>query len=249
MTALQQNVHRLSNRTNRIAPERWLTPTSTEHRGIKIIVGTNAFFRAEAKGEHDCNVAVGFVPAWGTLIASRLLLDPSWTKNVKAFDQIALQPPLLASAHLEKPRCFNPSKKLTKFVREVIVRTGGAEDVEAEAQEMIRNAVVRLFNTMAASVRDSGKEPPYALAEERKFADPIAKALLFRVPVGVYDGTKFLEQLLIEVSHAAMRGHIRGPFWRVTADTSGVLRIQVQTKADADISRESQFDAPVAELG
>lgn len=128
---------------------------------------------------------------------------------------------------IEKPRYFIPSAKLTKYVMHLVPNQNLHAEMVVEAQDLIRNGVVRLFHTLAASVRDSGREPPYALAEGGVFADPIAKAILFRLPVGYIKAAAFFEQLLLEVAIAAKANLIRGPFWKVTADSPGVLRLVV----------------------
>lgn len=131
----------------------------------------------------------------------------------------------------EVPTRFVPSLSLAKFLREALTQSGIVSNVDEAAQEMIRNSVLGLFNVLALSVRDSGKEPPYPLAENREFAEAIKKALLHRLPLKVSQAGSFFAQLHFEVSLATKKSLIRGPFWRVKTDLNGALHLEVDSKA------------------
>jgi hypothetical protein len=154
----------------------------------------------------------------------------------KLFDEDSLQPPLpdpVQSQTLEfrvHPDKFVPSPALTAFVRDALLHMSVEGDIETEAQALIRNAVLRLFNTMAGSVKAQGRAPPYPLSENHKFANPVAKAILARLPIGVYEQGAFLNQLEKEVSAATDDGLIQGPFWRVVRTSDGTMEMRIQPK-------------------
>lgn len=190
--------------------------------------------------ELDAGLSIEMVPAWAENLPE--MVKVSFESAQKTYRPTP--PPEVA----RKPQRFDPSPALIAYVMEAVAQTGVSGSIGIAAKDMIRNAVLGLFNTMAASVRDSGKPPPYALAEGGKFANSVAKALLFRVPVGVYEGPSFLAQLEREVSAAAKDGLIRGAFWRVVSQSTGALQIEVQPAQKVPVDTEPYRRAEVMKI-
>lgn len=140
------------------------------------------------------------------------------------------------------PESFLPSLALAKYLKEVLHQTGCNGDLDTAAQQLIKKAVLGLFNTLASSVQDSGRSPPYPLANRHEFSDPITKALLHRIPIKFSDANVFFEQLRFEVALAAKRGLIRGPFWTLEPDRENFLHIKVDPKNHQTTSASSSAE-------
>jgi hypothetical protein len=198
-------------------------------------------FIAKGLASDSKNVRVYVLKETGATIQSGFA-PPDWVRWYphfeKDFNEVALQV-LIPTPRQPKADRFEPSSTLIAYVKKAVEQAGVHDDVESAAKEMVRNAVVRLFNTMATSVRDSGKPAPYPVAEDGRFANPVAKALLFRVPVGVYEAPAFLAQLEREVVSAAKQGLVRGPFWRLDASPTGSLVLEVQQPRPHDTPEDT----------
>ncbi len=174
----------------------------------------------------------GFLRAWKSI---ELLEARQAFLSLDEFHKIHIKPDRRSRAP-ELPsirKDFSPSDELCRFVllaEEKVPKEGKISNLtESEVRDRrdhIVNAACGLFQAIADSIQRQGKTR-FQVGEEGRFEDAVAKALLFRIRVGVYGQAAFLENLFSEFSSSSVSG--RG--WRLSIeDPDALVLVTLETR-------------------
>lgn len=122
---------------------------------------------------------------------------------------------------------FIPSVALAKFVKlesDSDLSENSVESFTHQAAEHIKSSVFGLIQTIVNARCFDMESKPYQISDGNRFNENFARAILFRVPVGLYDSVTFLEKLHLELLSSGVRANN----WRLERKSSGEAVINVE---------------------
>lgn len=144
---------------------------------------------------------------------------------------------------------FSPSKKLCQFVMpgdDAIASAGdletgnGSFSVASQAKvheaksRHVEQSLFGLLQTIADSRSLAQQLQPYLLSDGRRLTEPFAKAMLFRVQVGLFQSLEFLGELYIEMKESKISANN----WKVETSEDGIMALHVTPKTQ--VSKEKK---------
>lgn len=126
------------------------------------------------------------------------------------------------------------SPETTKFVAKEIRRVnpgecnGEEQTLVERASTLVQKTTLDLIHTLAQSLRLLKDDEPYRIAVRGRFTEPVARALLARLPVDLYEQVPFVDALCRDFLEAASGSQFRSHRkWRIDVDLDGTASLTV----------------------
>lgn len=124
---------------------------------------------------------------------------------------------------------FTPSLELSELIREVSATESGQKTTEKTADNVsltqvkskyLKTVIYAMFQTIADSQQVKENTKRVALSDDSRFHEVIAKAILFRVNVSVYEYSNFLSKLHRELLNSIRVDKIASNNWMLVANNN-----------------------------
>lgn len=203
-----------------------------DHHGVKVVIGHVEVLR-EAKD------VIVRSDAWREIVADTVeVFDCKYHKandlrvHAAPAGVFAVAGPKLIVTAVRRERVgVWVSSKTRDYIAEELTDTPSCEDdVRALAAKKIEYSMRALINSIAEGIRDKGQATKFDVAANGRFSDGFARAILFRLPVGFYKESLFIESLYRDFEVAVSAGKISHTWWDVSMSSSRVITITIKNE-------------------